>query len=221
MPDQPGGSRRLTRATLTEQVQDALRLDIIEGVFAPGQRLRPIELSDRYKVSATPLREALQRLAAQSLVEIDPRMGVSVAQISQGDLYDIYWLRGILEALALERAIERGDGDWEEQLRTAHATLEAQGEDDPIAWSATHRGFHEALFAACRSPWLLRVLNTLYDHSERYRLVTVQKGTEDAVREHNDIYAAAIERDKTAALAALRRHIQGTVQLIESGATAR
>jgi DNA-binding GntR family transcriptional regulator len=208
----------LTRATLTEQVQDALRLDIIEGVFAPGQRLRPAELTERYQVSATPLREALQRLAAESLVEIDPRMGVSVARISQGDLHDIYWLRGVLEALALERAIERGDGAWEGELRLTHAMFKAQSQDDPIAWSAAHRRFHEALFADCRSPWLLRVLNTLYDHLERYRMVTVQKGTR--FREHDEIFRATLERDKSAALGALRRHIEETVQLIEPKATA-
>jgi DNA-binding GntR family transcriptional regulator len=219
MVDQPAG-RRLTRATLTEQVQDALRLDIIEGVFAAGQRLRPAELAQRYKVSATPLREALQRLAAQSLVEIDPRMGVTVAPISQGDLHDIYWLRGVLESIALERAIERGDDAWEGALRAAYATLKAQGEDDLIAWSAAHRAFHEALFAACGSPWLLRVLDTLYDHSERYRMVTVQRGTEDAVREHHDIQAAAVQRDKAAALEALRRHIDGTVGLLKGKTTA-
>lgn len=219
MADQPGG-RRLTRATLTEQVQDALRLDILEGVFAPGQRLRPVELSERYKVSATPLREALQRLAAQSLVEIDPRMGVSVARISQGDLHDIHWLRGVLESMALERAIERGDEAWETELRAAYATLKGQTEDDPIAWSVAHRRFHEALFAPCGSPWLLRVLDTLYDHSERYRLVSVQKGTQEAVREHNAVFAATVDRDKSRAVGALRRHIEGTVQLVEPRATA-
>ncbi len=218
MLDQPSG-RRLTRATLTEQVQDALRLDIIEGVFAPGQRLRPAELAKRYKVSATPLREALQRLAAQSLVEIDPRMGVSVARISQTDLRDISWLRGILEGLALERAIDRGDEDWETALRERYATLKAQGEDDPIPWSAAHRGFHEALFSTCGSPWLLRVLDTLYDHSERYRMVSFQRGTQDALREHHDIYTATVERNKAVAVEAVRRHIEGTVQLLQPKAT--
>jgi DNA-binding GntR family transcriptional regulator len=218
MLDQPS-ARRLTRATLTEQVQDALRLDIIEGVFTPGQRLRPAELAKRYKVSATPLREALQRLAAQSLVEIDPRMGVSVARISQSDLRDISWLRGILESLALERAIERGDEGWETELQARYATLEEQGEDDLIAWSAAHRGFHEALFAPCGSPWLLRVLDTLYDHSERYRMVSIQRGTRDALREHHDIYAAAVGRDKARAADAIRKHIEGTVQLIQPKAT--
>jgi DNA-binding GntR family transcriptional regulator len=219
MGDQPGG-RRLTRATLTEQVQDALRLDILEGVFAPGQRLRPVELSERYNVSATPLREALQRLAAQSLVEIDPRMGVSVARISQGDLRDIHWLRGVLESIALERAIERGDGAWEKSLRAAYTALKGQTEDAPIAWSGAHRRFHEALFAACGSPWLLRVLDTLYDHSERYRMVSVQKATDDALREHEAVFSATVGRDSSRAVKALRRHIEGTVQLVEPAATA-
>ncbi len=87
--------QRVSRATLTTQLEDALRLDIIEGVLAPGQRLRSAELTDRYQVSATPLREALQRLAAQNLVEIDPRFGATVAPISRSDLHDTYWLREV------------------------------------------------------------------------------------------------------------------------------
>src|SRR5688572_6357929 len=86
---QPG---RISRATLTEQLEEALRADILDGVYRPGQRLRASELTDRYGVSATPLREALQRLAAENLVELDPRLGATVSPISEHDLRDIYEL---------------------------------------------------------------------------------------------------------------------------------
>ncbi len=91
---------RLTRSTLTAQLEDALRVDIIEGVLVPGQRLRAADLSKRYGVSATPFREALQRLAAQRLVDLDPRFGATVADISRAELRDIYQMRDLLEGLA-------------------------------------------------------------------------------------------------------------------------
>src|SRR5829696_8997306 len=143
-------SKRLTRATLASQLEDALRVDIIEGVLTPGQRLRAGDLTARYGVSATPLREALQRLAAQNLIEIDPRLGATVAEISRTDLRDIYWLRELLEGLALERSIERGDEAWADNVTAAWERFKEQAgrqrtdsATEALAWSAAHRAFHE------------------------------------------------------------------------------
>jgi DNA-binding GntR family transcriptional regulator len=216
------GNRRVTRVTLTEQVEDALRLDILEGVFEPGQRLRASELSSRYNVSATPLREALQRLAAQNLIEIDPRLGATVAPISQEDLHDIYWLRGLLEVLALERSVARGGPEWEESINAAlgqlrSVTLTASQEEgslsSALAWSQAHRALHEALFSACGSPWLLRVLETLHDQSERYRMLSVVGGR-DALEEHERIVQEAVGRHSDAAIEALRNHLLKTVKTL-------
>lgn len=216
--------KRVTRATLATQLEDALRVDIIEGVLTPGQRLRAADLTARYGVSATPLREALQRLAAQNLVEIDPRLGATVAEISRTDLRDIYWLRSLLEGLALERSIERGDDAWAANVTAAwqrfqsHADKKRTGSaDDALAWSAAHRAFHEALFAACDSPWLLRFVGILYDHSERYRMLSVRSRLRDTLAEHAGIYEPAIARRAPEAVEWLRRHLNNTVANLEQG----
>ena len=220
---------RVTRMTLAGQVEDALRVDIIEGVLVPGQRLRASDLAQTYGVSATPLREALQRLAAQKLVDLDPRMGATVADISHSDLRDIYWLRELLEPLALERSIGLGDEAWVARVgrswqafRNAAEASEAAPEDDTtrdltLGWSSAHRTFHEALFSACDSPWLLRFVQTLYDHSERYRMITVRRRTRHTIDEHASIYQPAVKRDAKAAVAALRQHLENTVSALEAG----
>jgi len=216
--------RRVTRATLASQLEDAIRLEIIEGVLPPGQRLRANELTQRYGVSATPLREALQRLASENLVEIDPRLGAAVAEISGSDLRDIYWLRELLEGLALQRSIERADDAWQERVTTAwerfrtHATIE-QTDSTRVAlvWSAAHRAFHEALFDGCDSPWLLRFVGTLYDHSERYRMLSVRSRRRDTLEEHEAIFRGAIERNGPEAVRWLRTHLSKTVDNLESG----
>jgi GntR family carbon starvation induced transcriptional regulator len=174
-------------------------------------------------VSATPLREALQRLAAQNLVEIDPRMGATVVVLSRSDLHDIYWLRELLESRALVRSIARADDAWEARVRRTWEALRHVAADadrdgpDPDAWSRCHRAFHEALFSACDSPWLLRFVNTLYDHSERYRLASVRSRTRDTTEEHLGIYDPAIARDGEGAAAALRAHLKSTVALVDEG----
>lgn len=217
-------TKRVTRATLATQLEDALRVDIIEGVLEPGQRLRAADLTARYGVSATPLREALQRLAAQNLVEIDPRLGATVAEISRTDLRDVYWLRELLEGMALERSIERGDEDWAqgvtaawERFRATAGGPHAASANAALEWSVAHRAFHEAMFAACGSPWLMRFVGTLYDHSERYRMLSVRSRLRDTVEEHAEIYRPVIERRPEEAVAWLRNHLRNTVANLERG----
>jgi GntR family carbon starvation induced transcriptional regulator len=116
---------RISRSTLAAQLEEAIRLDIISGALEPGLRLRASDLTKRYGVSATPLREALQRLAAQNLVELGPRLGATVAPISKPELEDIYWLRELLEGAALERSIQFADDDWSRRVTIAYQAFEA------------------------------------------------------------------------------------------------
>jgi DNA-binding GntR family transcriptional regulator len=210
---------------LTAQIEDALRIDIIEGVLKPGQRLRAADMAQRYNVSPTPLREALQRLAAQNLVDIDPRLGATVAGISREHLRDTYWVRELLETLALERSIERGDAEWERRAQAAFDDLRdatkvrvaTRGTEGALTWSKAHRTFHETLLEAADSPWLKSILATLNDHSERYRMLSVQTGVRDSIEEHGAILTAALAHDRAAATASLKRHLSGTVDLLEHG----
>lgn len=221
----PDPTNRVSRATLASQVEEAVRVDIVTGALEPGRRLRASELSDRYGVSATPLREALQRLSARGLVELGPRLGATVAPLSIGELHDIYDLRAILEPLALEQAIELGDDRWVERVRQAYRRLEHAGEDSssmsPAAmldWSHIHRAFHDALLEACGSRWLLRFIDMLSDHSERYRMLSLRHPVRRSLQEHRAIFVAATSRDAQAATVALRQHLAATVAVLEGGA---
>src|SRR5262245_35327502 len=150
-------SGRVTRATLTEQLETAIRSDIVDGRLRPGQKVRASALSERYGVSATPLREALQRLAGSGWVSIDARLGGTVAKTTAAELRDIYWLRGQLESLAIERSLATGDGDWEAAVSSAWSRLLEvgaarslnAGNDEP--WLAAHRDFHRAIVRASGS----------------------------------------------------------------------
>jgi GntR family carbon starvation induced transcriptional regulator len=210
----------IRRATLTEQIADALRKDIIDGSFAPGQRLTTAELTVRYRVSATPLREALQHLAAQGMVDIDPRLGASVPPISRAHLRDTYVVREMLEVAAVTRSIERADTAWAARLGELFVEFqEAVAKSDRnagvLSWSAAHRAFHEGLMANCDSPWLKSLINVITDHSERYRMLSARLGVRDPIAEHAAIYQAAVSLDVDAAAAALKQHLQLTVEVLE------
>lgn len=223
-----GGDVRISRSTLATQVEQAIRGDIIFGTLEPGLRLRGSDLAKRYGVSATPLREALQRLAEQKLIELDPRMGATVAPVSRSELEDTYEQRELLECIALERSITHGGDAWRRNLDRTYRDLEewaAKGDPDAWAetpspaaslqWTAAHRAFHDALLEACDSPWLLHFVRMLSDHSERYRTLIRLRAHRKSLEEHRDIYAAAIALDATAAKEALRRHLAITVDVLE------
>ena len=116
----PIAQSRVTRSTLAGEVEIAIRKDIISGALQPSQRLRAAELTERYGVSATPLREALQRLAAENLVAVGPHFGATVAPISGRELADIYQTREVLEGFAIERSVELGDKAWRRQVTDAY-----------------------------------------------------------------------------------------------------
>lgn len=226
-------SGRISRTTLTEQLEQALRIDILEGVLRPGQRLRASEMTERYGVSATPLREALQRLAVENLVALDPRMGAAVAPISRDDLHDVYDMLETLDGMALERSMERADAGWIarverslEKLAKAVSLQDSVGRDTPdevrreIAsqWSAAHWDFHYHLYEACGSPWLLRFVRMVHQHSERYRMLSIQGRVgmhRDSRAEHERILTEVRKGDVQASLMALREHQRLTVTMLE------
>jgi DNA-binding GntR family transcriptional regulator len=218
--------RGVTRATLSDQLEGALREEILTGHLPPGTRLRTEEVAARYGVSHTPIREALQRLAGESLVSIGPGTGAVIAPISLEELRDVHRLRVLLEREALRESIELGDAAWEAGLRAATSALTtaltrrrapASG-DRQEARSEAHRAFDRALFAACRSAWLLRFVETMSAHWERYRvLLRAVRGLErDLVHEHQAIADAALRRNIPAATDLLEAHLGLTLSLIES-----
>src|SRR3954471_8867484 len=95
--------------SLTERVYGGLRADIVGGRFSPGERLRPTELAALNGVSLNVVREALNRLAGERLVQASPQQGFAVVQVSAVDLADLTDARVLVETAALRRSIEQGD----------------------------------------------------------------------------------------------------------------
>jgi len=220
---------KVSRATLALQLEEALRADILSGELRPGQRLRASDIAPRYGVSATPLREALQRLAVEGLVVLDARVGVTVSPISREDLRDVYETRVVLESEALRRCIQRGDDNWVGRVAVAledlqrltesatFAAVDGAGPETNKAWSKAHREFDVQLYGASGSVWLLRFIETLSKRCERYRVAAgrIQGAYDSWLDEHEAIYRAVRERDTAEALEVLRKHLQGTAKLVE------
>jgi GntR family carbon starvation induced transcriptional regulator len=213
-------------ATRADWVDHRLRAAILSGELAPGQKLVAGPLAARLAVSATPLREAIQRLAATGLVEIAPQRGARVAAASPRDAEEIYELRTLLEPLALRDSLAHGDAEHRAAIEAAFARMLASDRDgtDVVETLDRHAAFHATLLARCRSRWLRRITALLADHSQRYAFLAVgaddPRGHHDAVTEHRALRDAALVGRAAQAADLLRAHLQRTLHAMRALAKA-
>jgi DNA-binding GntR family transcriptional regulator len=211
----------------TDRAYHLLRTEILRAGLAPGERLRAADLENRYQLGLTPIREALTRLAAESLVESETHRGARVSEVSAAGLADLMSTLRDVERLCLLPSLERGDAAWEAEIVTSmHLLARTPGPSGPddweaaSRWDAQHRRFHAALVAACGSEWLLRFWNMLLDGCERYHKVcllqhrTPLAEERDRGAEHTAITEAVLARDAGRAVALLDEHVRRTERWI-------
>lgn len=201
--------------TLAQAAYRALRIDIIRGVRLPGERLRIEKLKALYAVGPTPLREALQMLAADQLVTAEGNRGFTVAPLDYREFEDLNIARTAIEVAALRLSIANGDEDWEASVVAASYLMKKQDKalqlsksSVPDSWENANTAFHSAMVAACGSQWLLKVRASLHDQCARYRRASVYQklGQRDLDKEHQEITAAILARDVDLACELTTRH---------------
>lgn len=229
-PSPPSSNARKTLETeplprsAIESAYRQLRLDIIEGRRAPGDKLRVEHLKDEYQVSASTLREALSLLVSDSLVVSQAQRGFRVAPMSLADIEDLTRTRTLLECAAFHDSLLYGDDEWEARVVSAYHKLsraeerlasDAAGVFDE--WEERNRAFHEALTSACQSRWILRFQSLLFQQAQRYRRLSAvtTKVPASVHEEHRRIFEAAMARDTEKANEQLAQHIQFALTVIK------
>src|ERR1700759_3079934 len=132
-----------TSVTRTERVYEVIRSELLNGVLHPGQKLKMVELTERFGVSQSVIREALTRLTEQGLLIATPQRGFRVRDLSIEDTSQLPDTRIQVEAPALRRAVERGDLQWKTGILAAHHRLErtpVTSDDGTVSedWSGHH-----------------------------------------------------------------------------------
>lgn len=208
------GSTASTPVDLRVQVRD----DIVQCVLMPGQRLKFEDLRTRYDAGIGSLREALLQLASEGLVIAESNRGFCVAPVSIADLEDLTNLRIELETKALTMSIEHGDDAWEAAIVAGlHMLVKLKAVDDAAPttnralWEERHRAFHDALVAACPSPWTMRFRKILFDQSQRYRSMSIiHSQSPGRLDKHRELADLVLARDVDKAVAAMASHIRHT-----------
>jgi DNA-binding GntR family transcriptional regulator len=213
-----------SKATRTGEVYEALRADILNTRIEPGSKLKIAQLSNRFGVSLSVVREALTRLGEQRLVVANPQRGFSVVGLSVSDLDDLTNVRTQIESMALRDSIAHGGVAWEAEVVAALHRLErTEIYADPAhvnpEWLDLHRAYHHSLVAGGASARLRAIANTLRDNAELYRMWSrtwAHDVDRDLQAEHRGIMTAALSGDEEAAVAALSQHIARTTAALKA-----
>ena len=186
----------------------ALILEAIDiGVYKPGDRLVESELAERFGVSRTPIREALQRLETQSLLSRDGR-SLIVSSLDHNQLSELYIVRAELEGLAARLAAQHATP---EELEVLQQMIDADQAllDDPRKLSQSNRKFHKQVHLASHNRFLVQQLDMV--HRSMALLANTSLAVEgrgaDALGEHQALVDAMVAGDGEAASAAIKNHL--------------
>ncbi|MEM6760788.1 MAG: GntR family transcriptional regulator [Pseudomonadota bacterium] len=186
----------------------AMILEAIDiGTYRPGDRLVESELADRFGVSRTPVREALQRLETQSLLSRDGR-SLIVASLDHNQMSELYVVRSELEALAAGLAAQHATPE-EVRILNEMVVEDDRLVDDPAALSRANRRFHKQVHLASHNRYLVQQLDLVYRTMALMATTSLaaEGRGEVAQEEHRQVVSAIAAKDSATASDALRAHI--------------
>ncbi|MFZ2266439.1 MAG: GntR family transcriptional regulator [Azonexus sp.] len=184
---------RIAPTALYQEVAERLRQRIFAHELTPGTWIDEQKLAEQYGISRTPLREALKVLASEGLVELKPRRGCYVTEISRQDLDDIFPLIALLEGRCAAEAVDRAKPADIAVLKAIHNRLEAAARDGRIdAFFEANQEFHRQIQDLAGNRWLLTVIQDLRTVLKLSRLhsLSLEGRLQQSLDEHRLIMAA-------------------------------
>jgi len=211
----------LTRTMLRDQIKELLLARILEGEYAPGQRIVEMQVANEFGVSQAPVREALRELEALRLIVSEPHRGARVRQVTNRELAEVYPVRAALEEEAARAAAVRLAGDVAGLEAEYAAMRDAADRDDAHALVAHDVRFHRIIVEASGNQTLLdlwaslrvearTVISMVKDHSDLHEIAEMHRPLIEAfrggdrarcgraVRSHIEHFAKWVPREEAA-----------------------
>jgi DNA-binding GntR family transcriptional regulator len=205
---------------IAQEVYDILRGKILSCEFAPGERIDVTEISELLSVSRTPVKDALQKLSAQDLVEIHPRKGTFVSKITPEAVRETFEVREALEGQACELAAGKLQPETLAALRDLNKRMFA-----PDLVFVEHivldSEFHQTIIRNAGNQRLAKMYSELRAHVQiarvHYRSVQWRANNETTSAEHAAVIDALAEGRSEDARFAIRGHIRESMKRLISG----
>ena len=202
----------------------AVRTAILQGEYAPGQRLIEADLCERYGTSRFIVRSALQELSAQGLVEFQRNRGARVREVSLGEAIEITEVRQLLEGLQAARAAERVTAAEAAALRGIAGDMRAAvARSELLRYSDLNASLHAAIRDIAAHETAARLLRQLRDQTVRHQfsLSLVPGRPAVSLPQHEAIVAAVTTHDPAAAEQAMHDHLASVIEALRALAAAR
>ncbi|MEW5798120.1 MAG: GntR family transcriptional regulator [Bacteroidota bacterium] len=197
--------------TLREQIATGIRSSIIDGRIGPGEKLTEEEIAHQLRVSRTPVREAFFQLVSEGFVDVEPRRGVVVREISLRDAEETYEVKGVLEGLAARLAVEHCTSDLIRTLEEINDALYLAADEqsaDVKEILDLNNKFHLAISDACNNKKVIQQIVSLRRQTLRYNYVFLSalSRLRQSADEHQAIINALAHRDADEVERLLRLH---------------
>jgi len=222
MPGEPPRLARIAHLTLSERVYVELRNALMSGRFVPGESLTIRGVANALGTSVMPVREALQRLAAERALEIVANRSIRVPLKNEESFEELLQMRLMLEGRAAGLAAQRATPAELDQVRRFNHGFDDSPDDDAAAARLfANREFHFAIYRAARSPLLLSLIEMLWLQSGPYLMAPIRWRTTRGeggsyfaagVVHHRELIEALAARDSDAAARAVQDDIRDAAQ---------
>ncbi len=203
------------KVSLTTDLAARLREDILSGKLREGGKLVEQDICDEYRVSRTPVREALVRLEAEGLVTCVPNRGCFVTGISPEEMDDIFILRKIYEIQATRWAIDRITEEEMDELRENFEFMEFYTMKNDVGKMLNiNASFHDMIYRASHDRMLRKMLSSyqIYVKYAGRGAAEDEDYLSEVLEEHRAIYKAFIEMDPEAGAAAMEIHMDNSIR---------
>ena len=201
---------RIAPTALYQEVAERLRQRIFAHELTPGDWIDEQKLAEQYGISRTPLREALKVLAAEGLVDLKPRRGCYVTEISRQDIDDIFPLMAMLEGRCAFIAVQLAKPADIRDLKAIHEKLELAAKESRIdAFFEANQEFHRRIQELTNNRWLLSVIQDLRKVLKLSRLhsLSLEGRLQQSLEEHRVIMAAFEAGDAEQAEKSMHDHL--------------
>ena len=202
---------RHSNLSLGNQAYQELKRVILERQVSPGEKLNEAELASALGISRTPVREAINRLEKEGLVEIFPQRGAFVVQFAENDIYELFLIRENLEGLAARMAAGKMNEGYLKSLDSCvHGFQEPFEKKDIQRYAREDFKFHQTIVSSSGARRLINLISTLHDYIRMFRLTTVGLSgrMKTSLTEHRDIIEALRRKDPEEAEKRMRVHIR-------------